>query len=106
MTNLEYITAFLGRFGVGENLIRASLRHACLGPDDKVDIDRVKVFLYTNAPSMVPAHSSVSELGVSITYNMEAFRVWYAYLCKELGRPNLLVEASATSFITDISDEF
>lgn len=106
MTNKEYITAFLGRFVVSAEVISATLYSSDLDPNEDVDVDLAKVFMYTNAPSMLPVYRSVSELGVSISYNLEAFKVWYASLCKELGKPNLIEIARATSSITDATDMY
>ena len=91
-TNKEFINASLKRFGVEEtdvDLIMAE--HPELDPDGKVDHHVCKVAMYESMSAILPAMShNVSEGGYSVTWNIEAIKMWYSALCRELGRNDVL----------------
>lgn len=59
-------------------------------PDDDVNITTAKRALCNELASIIPMASSVSEGGYSVTWNMEAVKMYYSALCEELGIASVL----------------
>ena len=91
-TNKEFINASLKRFGVEEtdvDLIMAE--HPELDPEGEVSANACKVAMYESMSVILPAMShNVSEDGYSVTWNIEAIKMWYSALCRELGKTDVL----------------
>lgn len=88
-TNNEYLLAALSRFNVSQTDIDVMLLEAGLDGSASVDIAACKEAIYNGISKVIPL-ANVSEGGYSIVWDMEAVKIYYAQLCKELGKENVL----------------
>lgn len=88
-TNKEYLTKTLSRFNITEDDVELILADTGLEGDDPLDVRACKLAMYRSMSSILPA-ANISEGGYSISWNMEALRMWYRALCKELGVEDVL----------------
>lgn len=91
MTNKEYIQATTSKIGLTDSDIEIILIKAGLKADDDVNSDDCDLALY-NRFSIVLSGTlqNVSEGSYSISWNMEALKFFYATLCNEIGKDNVL----------------
>ena len=90
MTNREYIKAVLSKFNLSENEIEIIILDNKIGSDDDVDVLKCKEAIHKNLTTWLPIHSSISEGGVSESWNYDAVKMYYSALCKELGLENAI----------------
>ena len=88
-TNNEYFLAVLTRFNVTQTDIDVMLLEAGLTGSASVDVTACKNAIYKGFTIMLPL-ANVSEGGYSVSWNMEAVKLYYNQLCKELGESNVL----------------
>lgn len=97
MTNKEYVTYVLGRFGLTDADIDFILLESGLDPDGLVttaeDRKAVKLAMYTQVPLMIAGLSNITEGGYSISWNIEGIKAWYSILASELGEDDQLAVA-------------
>ena len=84
MTNKEYLTRSLGNLGLTDNdveliLVKGGIVSAC----DRAVYNRMSVVLQATM-------MNVTEGGYSVSWNMEAVKLFYRALCNELGAPDVL----------------
>jgi hypothetical protein len=92
MTNKEYLTKSLNGLGVSEDDIDIIILKSGLDPDVNVDVKQADTAVYNRMSVVLKAVlQNVSEGGYSISWNMEAVKLFYASLCNELGLENVLV---------------
>lgn len=95
MTNKEYLTTILGKFGVSSEEIDLALLEQDINPNGEVtgkgDIITLKRAIYYQMPLMFAGMQNVSEGGYSISWNLDGIKMWYSALAKELGLPDNLV---------------
>lgn len=84
MTNLDWMIATGRRFGISEEDANVILVNQGLEADGEVDIIKVKTALCKEFASVIPL-TNVTEGGYSISWNMEAVKLWYSQMCSELG---------------------
>lgn len=101
MTNGEYLQRLLSRFGLAEPDVEMILLNQGVSPEEPVNIPAMKAALYKEFTSILPL-ANVSEGGYSITWNMEAVKLWYSQLARELGQENIL-ESTNQDEINDAS---
>lgn len=94
MTNKEYLTATLSRFGLTETDVNLIILNQDINEVGNVSVPEMKAALYSEFTSIIPL-ADVSEGGYSIKWNMEAIKLWYSQLANELGRDNILDGLSA-----------
>lgn len=94
MTNKEYLTATLSRFGLTETDVNLIILNQNINEVESVRVPEMKAALYSEFTSIIPL-ADVSEGGYSIKWNMEAIKLWYSQLANELGRDNILDGLSA-----------
>lgn len=97
-----YINTICARFGLKQTEIDViMLNQSVLIPDADAEVDATtaKRALVSEFANLIPL-ANVSEGGMSITWNIDAMKLWYAQTCKELG---LLDEISQPT-ITDRSN--
>lgn len=95
MTNKEYITATLEGLGVSEAdidiiMLKADVRgdEPCEGREGAKACD---LAIYSRMSAVIKgAMKNISEGGYSISWNMDAVKMFYNSLCNELGKPNVL----------------
>ncbi len=90
MTNLQYITSQLERFGLTETDMTAILIAQGLTPGDTANVPEVKQAIYGEIPLLIAGLQDVSESGYSIKWNIPGIKAWYTILAKELGKEDLL----------------
>lgn len=87
MTYKEWLTKTTRRFGVSSedvDLILANQAELIADPEATVDTKTAKKALVKEFASIIPL-ANVSEGGYSVTWNMEAIKLWYNQTCDELG---------------------
>ncbi|KAA6350868.1 hypothetical protein EZS27_001715 [termite gut metagenome] len=91
MTNKEYLTKSLNGLNVSEDDITIILLKSSLSGEASVDVPACDKAVY-NRMSMVlkGAMQNVSEGGYSISWNVDAVKMYYNALCNELGKENVL----------------
>lgn len=90
-TNREYLISKLERFGVTENDVDIIIIE---NPEleGTINVSACKNAMYKSMSSILPT-ANVSEGGYSLTWNIEALKMWYKQLCQEIGKPNVLIGA-------------
>lgn len=91
ITNKEYLSKSLGNLNVSDDDIDVILLKAGMDADAPADIAGCDLAAY-NRFSVVLASmtQNVSEGGYSISWNMDAVKLWYNAVCRELGKENVL----------------
>lgn len=87
MTYRDYISLTGQRFDFTANdkeLFFANQKALIPDPDGEVDITTAKKALVNEIANILPI-ANVSEGGYSVSWNMEAIRLWYKLTCAELG---------------------
>jgi len=84
MTNKEYIVAKLSKFDVEDSDIEIVLVENELNPDSNVDVKACKTAVCKSLSQWIPV-SNVQEGGFSRSWNIDALKLYYESLCKELG---------------------
>jgi len=92
MTNKEYLTKSLNGLNVSEDDIDIILLKGSLDGDAVVDVQASDNAVYNRMSVILKGTTqNVSEGGYSISWNMEAVKMYYNALCNELGKENVLV---------------
>lgn len=92
MTNKEYLTKSLNGLNVSEDDIDIILLKGGLASNDTADARGCDISVYNRMSVILKGMlQNVSEGGYSISWNMEAVKLYYAALCNELGKENVLV---------------
>lgn len=92
MTNKEYLTKSLNGLNLTEDDIDVILAKGGLDMDANADVNACDVAVYKRMSVILKGTmQNVSESGYSISWNMEAVKLFYAALCNELGKENVLV---------------
>lgn len=92
MTNKEYITTVLGGLNVSDSDIDIILLRAGLESGVPADAKACDMAIYRRMSAVIKSvMQNVSEGGYSISWNMDAVKLFYASLCNELGVENVLV---------------
>lgn len=93
MTNKEYLTKSLDGLNISENDIDIILVKAGIDADADVDVASCDVAVYNRFSVVLKsATQNVSEGGYSLSWNIEAIKLFYNALCRELGKENVLSE--------------
>lgn len=85
MTNREYITKSLSRIDVSNDEVDLIIVENGLVSEFDVNIKECKQAICKSLGAWIPMYSSMSEGGVSKSWNMEAVKLYYSNLCNELG---------------------
>lgn len=92
MTNKEYITKTLNGLDVSEDDIDIILLKGSVDADAPADANMCDLAIYHKMSAVLKGMmQNVSEGGYSISWNMDAVKLFYAALCNELGVENVLV---------------
>ncbi len=87
MTYREWFTATARKFGIESadvELILVNQTELIPDPTLDVDVKVAKTALVKEFASLIPL-ANVSEGGYSVSWNMEAVKLWYNQTCGELG---------------------
>jgi len=89
-TNRQYLTAALSRFNVSTSDIDLILaENTALNGDGTLNVTACKRAIHKSLSSLLPL-ANVSESQYSVSWNMEAIKIYYKSLCQELSLPNKL----------------
>ena len=92
MTNIEYLTKSLSGLNVTESDIDIILLKSSLEASDTADVVACDTAVYNRMSVVLKGvMQNVSEGGYSISWNMDAIKLYYSALCNELGKENVLV---------------
>jgi hypothetical protein len=87
MTYREWMTGTTARFGAGAadvELILTNQGRMIPDPDAEVDVTKAKTALCREFTGVI-TFANISEGGYSISWNMDAVKLWYNTACAELG---------------------
>lgn len=91
MTNKQYLTKTLSGLNVSGDDIDIILLKASLDGDVEADIRSCDIAIYRRMSIVLKgATQNVSEGGYSVSWNIEAVKLFYNTLCNELGLENVL----------------
>ncbi|MEI6752353.1 MAG: DUF6706 family protein [Paludibacter sp.] len=88
MTNSEYIGKSLSKFEVSSDDVELILVENGLTGERMLDLKAAKSAICKSLGVWLPIFSSVSEGGVSKSWNFDALKLYYSSLCNELGVAN------------------
>jgi hypothetical protein len=92
MTNKEYLTKLLNGLNVVEDDVDIILLKSGLDANAIADIPNADKAVYDRMSFILKGMTqNISEGGYSISWNMEAVKLFYNSLCDELGLENVLV---------------
>lgn len=89
MNYREYLTAMLSRFNVTPDDVSVILINQDINGDDDVVAETAKKAMFTEFRNFLPL-ANLSEGGMSVSWNIEALKIWYSSLAKELNEDDLL----------------
>ena len=84
MTYVEWMSAMGAKFNMSKQDVDLVIINQGLYPDDLVDVTVAKTALCKEFALAIPL-ANVSEGGYSVSWNMEAIKLWYNATCGELG---------------------
>lgn len=91
MTNKQYLTKSLSGLNISEDDIDVILIKASLDGDANADVRGCDIATYHRMSIVLKgAMQNVTEGGYSISWNIEAVKLFYNALCSELGLENVL----------------
>ena len=92
MTNKQYLTKALSGLNMAEDDIDIILLKSELEADAVVDVRSCDMATYNRMSVLFKGVlQNVSEGGYSISWNMDAVKLFYNALCSELGEENVLL---------------
>lgn len=92
MTNKQYLTKALSGLNMAEDDIDIILVKSELDADADVDVRGCDMATYNRMSVLFKAALlNVSEGGYSVSWNMDALKLYYNALCSELGAENVLI---------------
>ena len=92
MTNKEYLTKTLTGLNISEDDIEIIILKGGLEADADVDTRACDMAVYNRMSIILKGvMQNVSEGGYSISWNLDAVKLYYYALCNELGKENVLV---------------
>ena len=92
MTNKQYLTKSLNGLNVSQDDIEVILLKSNIDEDANADVSACDRAVYNRMSVVLKGTTqNVSEGGYSISWNMEAVKLFYHALCNELGEENVLV---------------
>ena len=87
-TNRDYLQKTLSRFNLSSDDVELIMvEYPEL--EGVFDVKACKLAIYNSMSAILPT-ANISEGGFSVSWNMDALKMWYAALCKELGKENVL----------------
>lgn len=90
-TNKEYIAASLQGMNVSDTDIDLILLKSNLIGADPIDVYACDNAVYNRMSVVLKAMlQNVSESDYSVSWNIESVKMYYATLCQELGKPNVI----------------
>ncbi len=93
MTYQEYFSKSLKRFDINQDEIDIILINQSLDASADVDVLNAKKAMFNEFSNLLPM-ANVSEGGLSVSWNIEALRLWYSSLANELGEKDILNQAN------------
>ena len=87
MTYKEWMSAMGSRFNISEADVNLILVNQGIGPEETVDVSKAKTALCKEFSLVLPL-ANVTEGGYSLSWNMEAVKMWYKQTASELGLPD------------------
>ena len=94
MNYKEYLTATLSRFNLSDADIDLIIINQGL-EGGELDVKTAKMAIFKEFSLILPL-ANISEGGLSISWNIDALKMWYSQLANELGEVDLLNVKSDT----------
>lgn len=89
MNYKEYLTATLSKFNVSDEDVELILINQNITGTDAVVSETIKRAMFIEFRNFLPL-ANISEGGMSVSWNLEALKLWYSSLANELGEENIL----------------
>lgn len=86
MTNHQYIAKSLSRLDITSDEVDLIIVENQLDAASEVNVRECKQAICKSFGVWIPLYSSMSEGGVSKSWNLEAVKLYYSGICKELGK--------------------
>ena len=91
MTNKEYLTKALNGLNLSDDDIEIIMVKGGVQADAEVDYKQCDTAVYDRFSVILKGTmQNVSEGGYSVSWNMDAVKMYYNVLCHELGKDNVL----------------
>jgi hypothetical protein len=91
MTNKEYLTKALNGLNLSDDDIEIIMVKGGVQADAEVDCKQCDTVVYDRFSVILKGTmQNVSEGGYSVSWNMDAVKMYYNALCHELGKDNVL----------------
>ena len=91
MTNKQYLEKALNGLNISESDIDIILLKAGIEAESEVQIERCDNAVYNRMSIVLKGTTqNVTEGGYSVSWNMDAVKLFYNALCNELGKENVL----------------
>lgn len=91
-TNKEYLVAATKALNLSEEDIEIIMMKSNVNPDADANVRECDMALYKRFSVVLgSAMQNVTEGGYSVSWNMEAVKMFYVSLCEDLGTKNVLV---------------
>lgn len=93
MTNKEYLSKSLKGLQLQEDDIEIIMLKANINPEQDADAHTCDAAVHNRFSVVLKGMmANISEGGMSVSWNMEAVKMYYNTLCNELGVENVLME--------------
>jgi hypothetical protein len=107
MTNKEYLEKSLAGLNISDDDIDIIFLKSGISGDDQVDVEACDKAVHKRFSVVLQnAARNLSAGGASISWNMEALKLYYASLCNEWGLENVLLNPSSKAKIRDGSNRW
>lgn len=92
MTNREYLIKSLNGMNLSDDDIEIIMLKGGIDGDALASVEQCDVAVYNRFSVVLKgAMQNVSEGGYSVSWNIDAIKLYYNALCNELGKENVLV---------------
>lgn len=89
MTYTEYITKTLAKFDISTDDVALIILNENLNATATVDVLKAKTAMYNQMAVIIPVYE-IAESGFSKKMNIEAVKLWFSSLARELNMPDLI----------------
>ncbi len=95
MTTKQYLYTSLSKFELSEEEIDLIIVENGLDPSSDVQVKLAKEAIHASMSVWLPIYSSVTEGGVSKAWNIDALKLYYSALSRELGKEDVDITGTA-----------
>jgi hypothetical protein len=105
MTNNQYLEKSLAGLNISDDDIEIIFLKSEINGDDPVDVKACDTAVYKRFSTILQnAARNLSAGGASVSWNMEALKLFYTSLCNEWGFENVLLNPASKAKIRNASN--